>query len=83
MTKKIEGLGGNQYTIEGSKEVYDFDGFTVISNEDYAKLEKTGLVSDGFIAPMHSDGEKDWEDIANYIVNYSGFDVDEYILENN
>jgi len=80
MNDQVTSKGGNQYEVNG--ELVDMDGYTVVSDEDYAKIEKAGLDGGEFIAPMHSDGDRNWKLVAEYCVNYSGLDVDEWIKEN-
>lgn len=77
-------LGGNQYSVTIGDETrnIDLDGLTVVSDEDYRRLDDAWLDNDTFIAPMHSDGDMFREEAAHTAANYSGFDVDAYIYEN-
>jgi len=77
-------LGGGSYRVtHGNRtETVDLDGLDVVTNEDFMKIEKAGLDNDTIIAPMHSAGDDFWEAAAEYACNYSGFDVDEYIQDN-
>lgn len=83
----ITPLGGNKYLAKwGDKdeqsELIDMDGVTIVSDDDLEKLEKAGLDNDTFLSPKNGCGDEIWEAVAQYVVNYSGLDVDEYIEEN-
>ena len=84
----ITSLGGNQYkvTIKNKTKVIDMDGITIISDENMDKLENAGLSTDGFFTPdMWADNSEHPEHdlvIAQHILNYSGFDVDEWLKNN-
>jgi len=77
-------VGGNNYrvTCGNRSETVDLDGFDVVTNEDFLRIEEAGLDNDVIIAPMHSGGDDFWVAAAEYACNYSGFDVDEYIRDN-
>jgi hypothetical protein len=85
-TPIVEGKGGNQYqvTIKGKMEMVDLDGLTIVSNEDYDKLEEElGEASlETFISPQHYAGDIYWLAAVTEVLRYSGFDVDSYISEN-
>jgi hypothetical protein len=79
-TYEVESLGANQYRVGG--EVVDLEGFTVMSDEDYARLEELGLDTDDMICPnMWDIGGEDYRFKAalEFAANYSGFDVEQYI----
>lgn len=81
---KIEGKGGNQYevTLLQRTEMVDLDGITVVSDEDYTRLQEAGLDDDTIICPAHAEavGDEFFCAAVYHALNYSGFDVDEYIL---
>jgi len=81
--EKVINLGGNQYevTIGDETRIIDMDGITAVSNEDYDRLEEEGL-ADNFYAPIHSTGDEFWGLALQEMLNYSEFDVEEYIKEN-
>lgn len=88
-------LGGNQYKVVINlpvTEAVDLDGYTVIKNDDYEKLDEAGLLEGdiadrmNFISPASAEGvdpdDKHFIAAVEYAANYSGFDVDQYISEN-
>lgn len=83
---KVEKMGGNQYCVSceecNKTETIDLDGLTIVSDSNYEKIEDAGIDITTFIAPMHADGDPYWEAAANHALNYSGFDVEEYLNEN-
>lgn len=87
-TAQVVSKGGNQYLVtigEDTKNV-DLDGMTVMSDEDYNKVEEAGLIQeDTMISPQHWNlAEEDYffKAALEYAANYSGFQADEYIAEN-
>lgn len=83
-TTTVRSLGGNQYNvdIDGDVRIIDLDGVTAVSDDDYKKLEEAGLADDNMLAPMHGEDDAHYVEAMNHVINYSGFDVDAYILEN-
>jgi len=83
-TTTVRSLGGNQYevTIGEETRTIDLDGYTVISDTDWNRIDDAGLDDDTFISPHHDDGDEFWAAAANEAANYSGFDVDAFIEEN-
>jgi hypothetical protein len=91
-TATIEKLGGNQYRVQlSNSKKYDVsvDGSTIVSEKDWNKLDKAGLGDGTFYYPDEVWGchDDEYQEVAEYVamefeLNYSGFDVDEYIKEN-
>ena len=59
----------------------DLDGMTIISNEDYDRLESLNMLHEDMFAPKHSEGDEFWLAAVESLVNYSDFDVDQYIAD--
>ena len=83
---QVTSMGGNKYhvTIGKAEEVIDLDGFTVMSNEDYAEVERAGLTTDDMICPSQWDLKEDgyfFKEALDTAANYSGFSAEEYIEE--
>jgi hypothetical protein len=94
---KVESTGGNQYAVtmtgpKGEEEIrsVDMDGIDIVSDEDYQKLVNAGLDADYmFTVDQYSEdlGDEEYQNIANqatanFVLNYSGFDVDDFIKNN-
>jgi hypothetical protein len=80
----VNSLGGNQYgvTIEGKTTTVDLDGFTIMSDEEYKKLDEAEMIEDSMMCPEISEysGEDPFFRAAvEYAANYSGFIAEEYI----
>jgi hypothetical protein len=84
-TYTVHPRGGNQYEVisedTGETTVIDLDGMTVMSDEDYDRLEDLGLLRDDMFSYQHSEGDRAWAAAVEYAVNYSGWDIDAYIAE--
>jgi hypothetical protein len=91
-TANVEKLGGNQYRVQLSNgKEYDVsvDGSTIVSEKDWNKLDEAGLADETFYYPDEVWGchEDECQEVAEYVamefeLNYSGFNVDEYIKDN-
>ncbi len=88
MTATIQKLGGNQYkvTIEEQTQKIDLDGYTIMSNEDFAKIKEAGFLGDDMWCPslaqeLFSEDQFFCEAIK-FVANYSGFDAERYIQDN-
>jgi hypothetical protein len=79
--------GGNQYlvTIGNRAELVDLDGYTIIRDEDFDKLEKAGLLEDTMWCPKLAQelekSDKFFCAAIDHCANYSGFNVDDYIAD--
>lgn len=80
--------GGNQYLVKlgEDSQIVDLDGYTIMSDEDYEKLEALDLIHDTMWCPSMWDvtGDNDYffRAALDHAANYSGFDVEQYISEN-
>ena len=80
----IESKGGNQYkvTFKAESKIIDLDGYTMMSDDDYNMIQEAGLIQDEMMSPQFHEGDLFWLAAAKNAANYSGFDVEEYIAEN-
>jgi hypothetical protein len=94
---KVESKGGNQYAVTITSPTgteimrsVDMDGIDIIGDEDYKKLVNAGLDADYMLTvDQYSEdlGNEEYQNIANqataeFVLNYSGFDVDDFIKNN-